>query len=181
MADQKLKIELDANAKPMLDAFASLDTGVDNITQKLDTANKALGDIEAAGEKNAEGIEKVASSVNTANMSLDGIKDASEKAADGVTALGDKADTANGKLDGIKDASKRTSDGIDDIGQSSRRTAQNVSKASATITAALDQIHKALKKKTWFEKLGVVSIRFNAITDAAKKLAVPLQKAIGQL
>ena len=52
MADQKLTVNLDANAEQLFDALY-------NIDQSAKSASKSLKDIEAAGELAAEGIEKV--------------------------------------------------------------------------------------------------------------------------
>ena len=198
MADQKLNIELDANAEPLLDALATVDEHLVNITDGVETASQSLKNIEAAGELVAESAEKVASGVDSVNgklddlnttaaesgAKLDGIKDVADKTADGVKELGDKAEVANEKLDDIKDSSKRAADGIGDIGVSSRAAAQNVSKAEKTIKDALAQIENNVRR-TSFDKLADKTIRFTSVVSALKKtaniLGQPLKKAIEQL
>ena len=55
MADQNLKVNLDADAQPLIEALATADEHLNNISEKADSANKSLESMEAAGELAAEG------------------------------------------------------------------------------------------------------------------------------
>ena len=97
MADQKLNIELDANAEPLLDALATVDEHLVNITDGAETASQSLKNIEAGGELVAESAEKVASGMDSANGNL--------------ANLNATAAESGAKLDGIKDAADKTANG----------------------------------------------------------------------
>ena len=81
MADQKLNIELDANAEPLLDALATVDEHLVNITDGAETASQSLKNIETAGELVAESAEKVASGMDSANGKLDNLNATASDAA----------------------------------------------------------------------------------------------------
>ncbi len=81
MADQKLKVNLDADATPLIEALSAADEHINNISQKADSANKSLKDMGAAGELAAEGIERAASAVEEGNVMLDLLNETAEAAS----------------------------------------------------------------------------------------------------
>ena len=99
MADQKLKVNLDADAQPLIEALSATDEHLDNISQKADSANKSLEDMVAAGELAAEGIERTAAAVEIGNEKLD--------------ALNETAEAASGKLEDVKTATEATAQGVE--------------------------------------------------------------------
>ncbi len=81
MADQEVKVNLDADATPLIEALSTVNEHIDNISQKADSANKSLEDMEAAGELAAEGIERAASAVEEGNVMLDLLNETAEAAS----------------------------------------------------------------------------------------------------
>ncbi len=99
MADQNLKVNLDADAQPLIEALSTADEHLDNISQKADSANKSLEDMGAAGELAAEGIERAASAVEEGNVMLD--------------LLNETAEANSGKLEDVKTATETTAQGVE--------------------------------------------------------------------
>ena len=102
MADQKLNLELDANAESLLDALATVDEHLVNITDQAESASQSLRNIEAAGELVAESAEKMASGMETANGKLDALTAISAESGE--------------KLDGISISAGKTADGVKEQG-----------------------------------------------------------------
>lgn len=167
MADQKLTVDLEANAEPLIEALGS-------ISQNAESAAQSLEGMEEAGTQAATGMENASagmdetigalndiadSSTDTADK-LGDIKDASSKAADGIDNLKEKADKADKKLYDIKDSSKKAAEGIkdlkekadgangklDEIKDSSKKAADGIEEIGKSSKTTAETVTKASQK-----------------------------------
>ena len=172
MADQKLTVDLEANAEPLIDALGS-------ISQNAESAAQSLEGMEEAGTQAATGMENASagmdetigalndiadSSTDTADK-LGDIKDASRMAADGIDTLNGKADAANGRLDSIKDSSSKAADGIDNLKEKADKADKKLYDIKDSSKKAADGI-KYLK-----EKADGTNGKLDEIKDSSKKAA----------
>ena len=147
MADQKITVDLEANAEPLIQAS-------DNISQNAEVVTQSLDDIGTAGEQTSASIENIAEKADATNsvladlgvassdasLKLDDIQDSSKKAADGIGSMKEKVSGASDELDDIRDSSKKAADGIEDIKDSSKKAADGIDDIQDSSKKAADGI-----------------------------------------